>query len=238
MPIQVATEDVVISFLLYVPEESGPQPLLVFFHGDMARGDARCPQPGICDFATEYGPALFAVDPKKQWHACRKFVAVTPCCSDDFFWLRYPNEHDAKTYVPSMQRCLERMIALMYKLDLSRQEWGACFAGQSMGAYMALEMGRIMPEQTAAIVALAPCFDACRLDHLAKRLVNVPLWVLIGRNDAMCSFEECASLALKMRDLDAKLVRLQSLGIKGHSEVGKQLDKEKMYEWMLQQLRR
>ncbi|CAE8654617.1 unnamed protein product, partial [Polarella glacialis] len=162
--------------------------------------------------------ALFVVDPKKHWHPSRKFVALTPCCADDIFWLRYPNLHDSKTYVPSVESCLRRLIALMYKLGLSQQDWGACFAGQSMGAYMALELARAMPEETSAVVALAPCFDACRLDHLAQRLVNVPLWVLIGRNDAMCSFEECASLALKMKDLDARSVRLSSLGIKGHSE--------------------
>eukprot|EP00930_Biecheleria_cincta_P020607 TRINITY_DN15467_c0_g2_i1.p1 TRINITY_DN15467_c0_g2~~TRINITY_DN15467_c0_g2_i1.p1 ORF type:complete len:205 (+),score=16.25 TRINITY_DN15467_c0_g2_i1:316-930(+) len=204
----------------------------------MPRDDLHCPQPGICDFATEYGPALFAVDPKKQWHSSRKFVTVTPCCSDDFFWLRYPNVHDSKTYALSVQRCLERLIALMYKLELSLPKWGACLAGQSMGAYMALEMGRAIPEATAAIVALAPCFDAYRLEHLARRLVNVPTWIMIGRNDSLCSFEECASLALYMRNLDAKCIRLTSRGIKGHSEVGKQLDKSRMYDWMLEQLNR
>lgn len=237
IPLQVATEDLVMSFLLYVPEEYGPQPLMLFFHGDMARGVQRSPQPGICDFATDYGPALFAVDQKKQWHACRKFVAVTPCCSDKVFWLRYPNIHDSKTYVPSIERCLRTLIGLVYKLGLSKQDWGACFAGQSMGAYMALELARAMPEQTAAVVALAPCFDACRLNHLAERLMNVPVWVLIGRNDSLCSFEECASLALKMRDHNAKFVRLTSLGIKGHSEVGKQLDKEHIYKWMLSNIK-
>merc|ERR1712012_1040875 len=113
----------------------------------------------------------------------------------------------------------------MYDLGLCPRERGAAFAGQSMGAYMALEMARAMPEGTAAVFAGAPCFDAFRLNHLAERLVNVPVWLLIGRNDTMCSYEEVASLALKMRDLDAKCIRLTSVGIKGHSEVGKKLEK-------------
>merc|ERR1712187_151531 len=69
-------------------------------------------------------------------------------------------------------------------------------------------------------------------DHLARRLVNVPTWLLIGRNDVLCSFEECASLALKMRDVNAKCVRLSSVGIKGHSEVGKKLEKWELFQWM------
>eukprot|EP00929_Paragymnodinium_shiwhaense_P013874 TRINITY_DN121727_c0_g1_i1.p1 TRINITY_DN121727_c0_g1~~TRINITY_DN121727_c0_g1_i1.p1 ORF type:complete len:720 (+),score=96.87 TRINITY_DN121727_c0_g1_i1:74-2233(+) len=239
IPLQVATEDLIISFLLYVPEESGPHPLLVFFHGDMDRGTSMSPQPGICGFATEYGPAQLAVDPnpKKRGHVCRRFAVVTPCCSEEYFWLRH-GPHDSKAYAPSMERCLRSLCAVVFDQKISCREWGTCFAGQSMGAYMALEISRAMPEHTAAVVALAPCFDACRLDHLAKRLINVPVWVLIGRNDALCSFEECASLALKMRDLDARCVRLTSLGIKGHSEVGKHLDKPKIYEWMLGHVKR
>merc|ERR1719382_930304 len=118
---------------------------------------------------------------------------------------------------------------MTYELGLCCRRRKACFIGQSMGAYMALELARAMPEDTAAVVAGAPCFDACRLDHLASRLVNVPVWLLIGRNDTMCSFEEVASLALKMRDLDARNVRLQSAGIKGHSEVGKKLEKHELF---------
>merc|ERR1719356_699881 len=97
---------------------------------------------------------------------------------------------------------------------------------------MALEFARACPDLTQAVAAGAPCFDAFRLEHLARRLVNVPVWLLIGRNDSMCSFEEVASLALKMRDLDAKCVRLTSVGIKGHSEVGAKLEKPRIYEWL------
>merc|ERR1719379_1340031 len=118
------------------------------------------------------------------------------------------------------------------ELGIIHPDKGVCFAGQSMGAYMALEMARAMPEGTAAVAAGAPCFDACRLDHLARRLVNVPVWLLIGRNDTMCSFEEVASLALKMRDIDAKCIRLTSAGIKGHSEVGVKLEHPRIYEWL------
>ena len=57
-------------------------------------------------------------------------------------------------------------------------------------------------ENTAAEAAGAPCFDVCQLNRLARRLMSAYV-VLIGRNDSFCSFEECASLALKMRDLDA-----------------------------------
>jgi len=121
---------------------------------------------------------------------------------------------------------------MSHDLGLSRRQRGVCFAGQSMGAYMALEMARAMPEETAAVFAGAPCFDACRLNHLAERLVNVPLWLLIGRNDTLCSYEEVASLALKMKDLDCKCVRLTSVGIKGHSEVGKKLEKWELFEWL------
>ena len=95
-----------------------------------------------------------------------------------------------------------------------------------------LEIARAMPEQTRSVAAAAPCFDASRLEHLAARLRNVPTWLLIGRNDSMCSFEVVASLALKMRDLDCTCVRLTSVSIKGHCEVGAKLEKQWLYRWL------
>merc|ERR1712039_877942 len=172
------------------------------------------------------------VDPKLKSHPCRDFVVLTPCCPSDIWWLRYPTLHDSTGYAESMEHCVRGLIDFMYDLGICRRQNKACFAGQSMGAYMALEMARAMPEGTAAVFAGAPCFDACRLTHLAERLVNVPFWLLIGRNDTMCSFEEVASLALTMRDLDAKCIRLTSIGIKGHSEVGKKLEKHELFEWL------
>jgi len=231
-PMQFATEDVMISFLLYVPQVKEPRPLLIFFHGDMPRGAQECPQPGLADFIPTYGPAMLVSHPKKETHPCREFVVVTPCCSNDVWWLRYPAEHDSTAYASSVEDCMRGIVAMIRDIGLSPPNAGACLVGQSMGAYMALELARAMPENTAAVAAGAPCFDACRLDHLARRLVNVPVWLLIGRNDSMCSFEECASLALKMRDLDAKCVRLTSQGIKGHSEVGKKLEKWDLYQWL------
>jgi len=231
-PIQFATEDVMISFLLWVPPSADPAQLLLFFHGDMPRGVAVCPQPGLADFIPTYGPAQHVVTDKFHSHPVREFVVLTPCCPEDIWWLRYPAVHDATAYAESVERCVRGMIDFMYDLGICRREDGACFAGLSMGAYMALEMARAMPEGTASVFAGAPCFDACRLTHLAERLVNVPVWLLIGRNDTMCSFEEVASLGLKMRDLDAKCVRLTSIGIKGHSEVGKKLEKRELFKWL------
>lgn len=233
IPMQFATEDSIISFMLQVPESSDPQPLLLFFHGDMPRGVQNCPQPGLADFVPQYGPVLIAMDPKRYRHASRKFLTVTPCCSEEVWWLRYPALHDSKSYVPAVERCLKGLITHLQDLGLARRDEGVRLAGQSMGGYMALEFARCMPEGTAAVFAGAPCFDACRLDWLAKRLVNVPVWMLIGRNDVMCSFEECASLALKMKDENAKLIRLTSVGIKGHSEIGKKMEKSDYFEWLL-----
>jgi predicted esterase len=234
---QYATEDVLLSFWMYIPaasvknEEDKP-PLLMFFHGDMARGPLQCPRPGLADFCDVYGPALMVKDPKKEKHPCRQFVVITPCCSDDTWWLRKPGTHDAKDYALSMEIALKEIIQWTYHLGLCDSDRGTCFGGQSMGAYMALEMARAVPEMTQAVVAGAPCFDACRLEHLARRLRNVPVWLLIGRNDTMCSFEEVASLALNMRDVDAKCIRLTSAGIKGHSEVGVKLEHPRIYEWL------
>ena len=47
--------------------------------------------------------------------------------------------------------------------------------------------------------------------------------VLIGRNDSICSSEECASLALEMRDLTPNAV--SHLTVVQCSEVGKKLEK-------------
>jgi len=230
LTLQFANGDVMISFLLYVPLANERRRLLMFFHGDMTRGLQQCPQPGLPDFASVYGPALLVVDSKKHSHPCRDFVVVTPCCSDRVWWFRHPSVHDGAAYVQSVEDCIHGLIRMLYELELCKRK--VCFMGQSMGAYAALEIARAIPDSTAGVVAFAPCFDACRLDHLASRLSNVPLWLLIGRNDAICSFEEVASLALKMRDLNSKCVRLSSVGIRDHSEVGKKLEKWEIYEWL------
>merc|ERR1711865_1315243 len=83
----------------------------------------------------------------------------------------------------------------------------------------------------SAVGVGAPCFDGCRLEWLADRLLNVPLWLLIGRQDSMCAYEECSSLVLKMRDRGAKLARISSVGIKDHNQACAQLEKEWLYQW-------
>merc|ERR1740121_1373430 len=121
-----------ITFLFWVPDSTDPAPLLLYFHGDMPRGVANCPQPGLADFAPTYGPALLVASDRHHSHPCRDFVALTPCCSEDVWWLRYPASHDTKAYAASVEKCVRGMIDLMYDLGLCRRETGACFAGQSM----------------------------------------------------------------------------------------------------------
>jgi pimeloyl-ACP methyl ester carboxylesterase len=115
---------------------------------------------------------------------------------------------------------------------------GLRLCGQSMGGYAALELARAMPEQVSAVGVGAPCFDACRLDWLADRLLNVPLWMMIGRQDSMCSYPECSSLVLKMRDRGALLARISSAGIKDHNSACLQLEKNWLYQWFWKPLRR
>merc|ERR1712039_330163 len=85
-----------------------------------------------------------------------------------------------------------------------------------MGGYAALELARAIPE----------------------RLHNVPLWVMIGRQDTMCAYEEAVTLILKMRDRGALLARLSSARIKGHNEACVLLEKEWLYDWFLRPLQR
>ena len=128
-------------------------------------------QPGLADFIPTYGPAMLL--PHKETHPCREFVVVTPCCSNDVWWLRYPVEHDStEEYASSVEDCMRETVAMIRNVGLSPPNAGARLVGQSMGAYMALELARAMPENTAASASGAPCFDACRLDRLARRLVS------------------------------------------------------------------
>lgn len=243
---QLATEELMMSFLLHLPTAQDPAPVLVFFHGDMQRDGSHCPMPGLADFCTEYGPAELCSSKrvKDSRHAVRSFIVVTPCSPAEYWWFRHPAVHDAGGYVPAVERWFRRLTAWL-EVDLgvslpstagSRAGTGPCgglrLAGQSMGGYAALELARAMPEKTAAVAVGAPCFDAARLNWLASRIANVPLWVLIGRNDTMCAFEELASLVLKLRDRGTCCARLTSYGIKGHNEACKLLDKSWLYRWL------
>ncbi|CAK0829527.1 unnamed protein product, partial [Prorocentrum cordatum] len=237
-PLQFATEEIVLSFLLYVPEPAEPAPLLLFFHGDNARDTACCPMPGLADFADTYGPAEVCKGRRKAEHEARRFVVVTPCSPAEYWFFRYPAVHDSGAYVPAVERWVRALARWTEALGLTcpRACGGLRLVGQSMGGYAALELARAMPEEVAAIGCGAPCFDAFRLDRLAQRIQNIPLWILIGRQDTMCAFEEAATLALRLRDLKAKFVRLSSLGIRAHSDACKQLDKAFLFRWLLNPL--
>lgn len=233
-----------LSFLLHIPKGDELAPLLVFFHGDLTRDISQCRKPGLADFCNQYGPADICSKPTKEGHSCRKFVVVTPTSPAEYWWFRYPALHDATSYVPSMEQWFRRLntwladdVKICHPICAATGH-GMRLAGQSMGGYAALELARAMPERVSAIGVGAPCFDAFRLDWLAERLQNVPLWVMIGRHDTMCSYEEVASLILKLRDCDAKLARLSSARIKGHNEACVLLEKEWLYQWFLNPLQR
>ena len=57
---------------------------------------------------------------------------------------------------------------MVRNVGLSPPNAGARLIGQSLGACMALELVKVMFENTAAEAASAPCFDVCRLNHLAR----------------------------------------------------------------------
>jgi len=241
---QWATEEVMVSFLLYLPPEEEPAPLLIFFHGDLPRESAYCTMPGLAEFCDQYGPASICGGIRKSGHTARKFAIVTPSSPAAYWWFRHPAVHDAVAYVPAMERWVKGVLDWLEKLQVSRPNWvsepggGVRLAGQSMGGYAALEVARAMPERVAAVAVGAPCFDASRLDWLSRRICNVPLWVFIGRQDSMCAFEEMASLVLKLRDARARCVRLTSIGIglRTHNDACKPFEKDWMYSWLLQPL--
>ncbi|CAE8718342.1 unnamed protein product, partial [Polarella glacialis] len=256
---QLLTEEIMLSFLLHLPsatsEEPHPgqrgahaagaggalDPVLVFLHGDMERGSSSWAMPGLAAFCDEFGPAELCSSHKRADHPVRRFVVVTPCCPEEFWWFRHKALHDSTSYVPAMEdwfRYLFRWLSedLAVSPPTSTSEGRIRLVGQSMGAYASLELARAMPEMVAAVVALAPCYDACRLDWLADRLRHVPLWVIIARQDAMCSFEEAASLVLKLRDSKALCARLTSIGFKDHNDTCKPLAKAWLYHWLLDPL--
>ena len=153
-----------------------------------------------------YGPAMLVS--VKETHPCREFVMVMPCCSSDVWQLRCLVEHDSTACASSVDDCIRGTVAVVRNVGLSPPNAGARLIGQSMGACMALELVKVMFENTAAEAALA------------RRLMSACV-VLIGRNDSICSSEECASLALEMRDLTPNAV--SHLTVVQCSEVGNNL---------------
>eukprot|EP00930_Biecheleria_cincta_P056605 TRINITY_DN42684_c0_g1_i1.p1 TRINITY_DN42684_c0_g1~~TRINITY_DN42684_c0_g1_i1.p1 ORF type:complete len:990 (+),score=193.92 TRINITY_DN42684_c0_g1_i1:91-3060(+) len=265
---QLCTDEVLIAFLLYLPErtagssssllqpfcESLPQPcegssstapVLVFLHGDVERGVQSWLQPGIPSWASQFGPAELCDSQKAQAaaHPARSFVVVTPCCPEDFWWFRHRAVHDSTSYVPGMVAWFLHLFSWLRE-DLgvahsaNSANGGIRLVGQSMGAYGVLELARAIPNQVAAVAALAPCFDGFRLNWLADRLRGVPLWVMIARWDSMCAFEEAASLVLKLRDRRARCARLSSFQLKDHNDACKCLKASWLYQWLLNPLHR
>lgn len=167
---------------------------------------------------------------------------MTPCCPEEFWWFRHKAVHDSSSYVPGMVAWfLDLFSWLREDLGVAHSatsaNGGIRLVGQSMGAYGVLELARAIPNQVAAVAALAPCFDGFRLNGLADRLRGVPLWVIIARWDSMCAFEEAASLVLKLRDRKARCARLSSFQLKDHNDSCKCLKTSWVYHWLHHPLR-
>ena len=170
-------------------------------------GTQECPQPGLADFIPTYGLAMLVSHPKTSrirvlslWWS--RHVASMTCggCSA---------KHDSTAYASSVEDCMRGTVAMVRDTGLSPLHADANLVKQSMSACMALELARTMPKYRGS-GGRHTVFRRVLLDSPCTETVKVPMQLLIGRDDSTCSFEECSSLALKTRDLDAKCVRLTS----------------------------
>ena len=62
-------------------------------------------------------------------------------------------EHDSTAYASSVEDCMRGTVAMIRNVGLSSPNAGARLVGQSMGAYMALELARAMLENSAAVAS-------------------------------------------------------------------------------------
>lgn len=175
-----------LPYLLFLPAgyNADPDrrwPLVLYLHGGSLRGD------DTERLRTMGLPKRIDREPDFP------FIVVSPLCPAGEIWT------DAEATAGLLDH-----VQSQYRIDAD-----AVYAtGHSMGGRGVLYMAFKMPERFAAVVAMSPVSP---ISEWAKRLHNVPLWIIHGATDAAAPIRETEELvhALENSGADVRFTRLE-----------------------------
>ena len=196
-----------LSYLLFVPSDYNQDgqrhwPLILYLHGGSLRGD------DVERLRTLGLPHRLQRDQKFQ------FVVVAPLCPAGEIWT------DADVLAQLLDEVIPR-----YRIDNKR----VYVTGHSMGGRGALYVAYKYPERFAAVVAMSPLSPVAAW---AKRLGDVPLWIIYGEKDTSAPIKDSKELVQAIEQSGGH-PRFTWLADRDHSILDL-YDKNDVFDWMVE----
>lgn len=222
---QFATSDVLLTFLLSVPESAGsakgPWPVLLYLHGWFNRDTDSSAMPGLCADGWCQSPHWSASPLPRE-----DCLVLAPQSPPAYYWLRREvwavedSKHFAcEEYCPSMATALSELLDQTLRLHFGDPR-RVYFTGVSMGGYGCLELARVLPGRAAAMALGAPHYSWNAADHrlpaLVQELRGTAVWLVHGQDDVLCNYKDSELLVQLLRDVGGE-AHLTSEGVEGHA---------------------
>lgn len=205
----------------YQPDAEPLYPLIVFLHGDAARGSDNAAQLRQC--------SVLGSAKRMNKNAC--FV-LAPQCPKDLSWTSMsinvtPDRMAVETPVAlNALFGLIEQVARDHKIDRNR----VYLMGYSSGAFGVWEGAMRRPELFAALVPIAGAGDASPV----KKIRKIPVWAFHGEKDTELSITRARTVVSALRSVDGD-VEFTELEDKGHAILAKVLDDDELYKWLFEQ---
>ena len=205
-----------LNYLVYLPKDYGKQgvkwPLVVWLCGAGVGGDTVKDLPKIPAF--DRGPPML-VEQGKEF----PFVMVAPQCSQK-----------TKGFDEDNIRGLIDEILEKYAVDSDR----VCVSGMSMGAFFTWRFSQIYPEYLSCAVPIAGGGDL----KLAKRIVNLPIWIFHGDKDVAVGIGGDKQMVKALQDLGSTVVKFTEYPDADHPGTrDRAIATPELYDWILNQKR-
>lgn len=196
-----------MNYLIHLPSDyyalnNRKWPVILFLHGAGERGDN-------LDDIKKYGIHRY-LDKKNL-----PFVVVSPQCPKDTFW---------DVHIKELNAIIDE-IKEKYDVDSNK----IYLVGISMGAFCAWNFAMQQPKLFSAMVVIA---GGAMLPKYAKRIKNISVWVVHGKNDKEVPVEESRKIVTVLKDLGAN-VKYTEYPNAGHELCTTIFENDEVYKWLL-----
>ncbi|HSH39250.1 MAG TPA: alpha/beta fold hydrolase [Chthoniobacterales bacterium] len=202
-----ATQEIRLQYLLFRPTkyEEDPQrcwPFILYLHGGSARGDD-------IERLRKIGlPKRLEQDPDFP------FIVASPLLPEGEIW----------TDVHALMALVDQ-VAREHRVNAAR----IYVTGHSMGGRGALYLAYRQPDRFAAVVAISPYSP---ITAWAKRLTNVPLWLIHGAKDVQAPIKDTEELVQAIEKAGGR-PRFTSLPDRDHFLLDS-YDRNDIFDWLLE----
>jgi len=234
------SQDVNLGYLLYLPKDYDPKgkkkwPLIFFLHGAGERGTN-------LSLVSMHGPPKMVkkspATPKNESEEGRQhreaatkvlqeqFIIVSPQCPTNEWWEDEP-----------LMELLDSVIG-KHKVDTSR----VYLTGLSMGGYGSWNLGIRHPERFAAVVPICGGGESIGVllaaRNKASALKSLGVWAFHGGKDTTVPLDESERMIAALKKAGCPDVKLTVYPEAQHDSWTETYNNPKLYEWMLEHVRK